>query len=776
MPDMKTHNSSKNLPKFWRFIWMFWMQPISLHYRLKAVEIDPEASFPSLLMPSDNRENNRQYLYYQTLLLGILMPSVVFFSLFLLQLQGFDINWNKVALGVAVGVALGVAVGVALEVALGVAFGVAEGVALGVALGVDALGVDAFGVDALGVAFGVALGVALGVAFGVAEGVALGVAVGVAFGVALGVAFGVAEGVAEGVALGVAFGAAVGVAGGVAFLLIYLRIWIYFFEFLYQIFAYFTQPLSRALAYSPLFWHELSYLPLPFLAKMIYVTAESDLHLSRRALEHCAMIPGQKRIGERCYIQLQSQELEQHFQQQNFEALATLTGNWLPNRSPGHDPSLQQFSQIGRYLHAYQVSLLNDQQLQHLHKAEQHVRGLRNHLLSKKSLWTPITRQPLKEWQTWIAAEIATVQAQADQQLPNPFRYGQPLSPEMGEEVFCGRDAIARKIEQLLVHQQQNVSIALLSPRRCGKSSLLKMLPSLLPDSIVVFYDLQDNTVDSVAGFFRTLAQQVLQQAYQDRAIKLPALPEGSAFEAGQHWFKILDQHLTQPLLICMDEFERLPALFPGTEQQLLQLMSLFRATIQNRRYVRLLVAGVAPFDELESLWNDHFINVQVIKMPHLDRHSSLALVQSPIAAFPTATLPKDVADYLFSRTQGQPYLLQAFAGTTVEHLNEHQLSTAHLDMLPAIEEEVLRRCNAYFRNIYFDAPPAAQQYLNDLSHPPCNKLNDQPNDKTIESIQLLELDPISQRWLQTRLLISAQGTLTMPIFARWIREFSQAF
>ena len=86
--------------------------------------------------------------------------------------------------------------------------------------------------------------------------------------------------------------------------------------------------------------------------------------------------------------------------------------------------------------------------------------------------------------------------------------------------------------------------------------------------------------------------------------------------------------------LISIDEFERLEDLFPGDRRDLLRLMGLFRATIQHRHRVRLLVSGVAPFEELGPLWNDHFINVRELRIGHLDRRASVDLLCKPIPEF----------------------------------------------------------------------------------------------------------------------------------------------
>lgn len=431
----------------------------------------------------------------------------------------------------------------------------------------------------------------------------------------------------------------------------------------------------------------------------------------------------------------------------------------MPGRSNENDETLRRISEIGRYLHAYQLAISPHHQLQHLTKAAHQLQGIHNYFLSRASDWSRTAATGLKHWQDWVATEQQSIQQQAKRVIVNPFCYGNPLTPELGCEVFRGRTAIAQQIEQLLADQQQSLSIALLAPRRCGKSSILKMLPVMLPGAIFVFYDLQDNPVDSIEGFFRSLVKRAQTQAYQDRGIKLPDLAPGTPFESGQLWLEQTDQYLQQPLLICIDEFERLPALFPGTQQQLLQLMGLFRATIQHRRHVRLLVSGAAPFDELEHLWDDHFINVQEIRFAHLDYRSSIELLRKPIDAFPASAIPETVAKAIFERTQGQPFLLQAFAGITIEHLNQAQLTVATLSMLDAIEEAVMIRCTTYFRDIYFKAPEPARQVLYALSHH-----------------QSCDIDRNSERWLRRRHLITEQQQLNIPVFGRWVRELSEAF
>ncbi|MCW5211494.1 hypothetical protein VU04_01115, partial [Desulfobulbus sp. TB] len=128
----------QQLPGFWHFCWMFWMQPILLYQRLRACGVDdPNARPWKQWFAEEGQRAKRCYLRYQMLQLMVLMPLVVLSGaailLYAAQFLGLPVDISALFLKVAYGVAVGVAVGVAYGVAVGVAFGVAVGVAYGVA-------------------------------------------------------------------------------------------------------------------------------------------------------------------------------------------------------------------------------------------------------------------------------------------------------------------------------------------------------------------------------------------------------------------------------------------------------------------------------------------------------------------------------------------------------------------------------------------------------------------------------------------------------------------
>jgi len=180
------------------------------------------------------------------------------------------------------------------------------------------------------------------------------------------------------------------------------------------------------------------------------------------------------------------------------------------------------------------------------------------------------------------------------------------------------------------------------------------------------------------------------------------------------------------------------------------KLLCLFRATIQHGRYLRLLVSGAAPFDELDIIWSDNFINVQELQIGFLQRDDALALLTKPIPNFPDTAIPLTVAKAIYERVNGQPYLLQLYGFLLVSHLNEQNQQTAHLEEVAMIEQQVLSQA----RNIINTAPETVQTALEALA------LGKTP-----------ELKPRYHRWLKRRYLLNDKNKLNIPVLGEWIKN-----
>lgn len=734
------NDARPRLPGYWHFAWMFFMQPVTLYDRLQAAGIEqPGISGWSYLRR--RRELTPAYGDYMKRLTVLLLLPVACLALVALINSIWPLQFPLK------GMAIFVVFSVVFSLVFGVVFGATRGVLLGVSIGAN-----------LGAMATVAGDVADGVAIGVAVGLAAAAWLGVGSGIAVGPALGVAGGVLFGVSLSPGFGVAGGVAAAVSVAAAVTHVFVYPLECLLQSVLYGAVGLSRArtLRYSPVLFHDLSCLPIAFLARHVVEAAETAPDLAGRVLEACAIAPGQRNNGRVALAELQARELRKLADALCFADALSLKGRWLPGKETD-SPLLRAFAEAARFLAAAQSTYLPHLAQQHLNQAEQGLNAIDNQRLQSREPLARFSPDTIAAYRRALVLLRERSTQAAAEMLPNPFITTNPISGDLhwGAQMFRGRETVVRQIEGLLAQQQTGTSLALIGPRRCGKSSLLNMFRRMLPDTQIVLFDLQDNPAATPAAFYRALAERARRQADQDRGLRLPAFPDGPPIEALRAWLDALEEFDAVPrFLICIDEFERLAALFPGEGQDLLQFMGLLRATIQHRRRVRLLVAGAAPFDELDKLWNDHFVNLREIRIGHLDRLTSIGLLTRPIDEFPAGTISVAVAEAIVTRTGGQPYLTQLYGSLLVDRLNDEKRKSAELADLEGVEDDVLDQASYYFRDVWSDLGPAAQAVV-----------------RSAAQGALAPLEGGLPRVLRRRQIVAESGELLVPVFGRWVRE-----
>ncbi|MBL8240682.1 MAG: hypothetical protein JNM66_24905 [Bryobacterales bacterium] len=506
---------------------------------------------------------------------------------------------------------------------------------------------------------------------------------------------------------------------------------------------------KQTLQWTPLNFHEMSFFPYPFLEHHLLLEANTNPQRTRDLLAACARSLAQQNIGKRVESQLRLKELVLLTNSKDFAAIAELRGAWLPTPADA-DPELLAFVEAARYAHAAETAFNPSHALQHLEKLAHQLDRLSNKTRPSSDVFSIL----LQALRSYHHQAIIKANAAAAGRLPNPFRAGNPLSTDEGPEVFRGRESAAREIEDILADSSRSASLQLLAPRRSGKTSLLKMLPQMLPDTLCVFFDLQAHPVSTVAAFWQKLAEQTVVQAKQTRRASIPPFPPGPPMEAAEKWLAQLDQLPSgHRVLLCIDESERLEDLFPGGRTEFLQLMGLFRATIQHRRRVRLLVSGAAPFSELDRIWDDSFISARQVRLPYLDRSTTVDLLTNPSADFPPDAIPAAVAEAVFQHTGGQPFLVQVYGYLLVKRCNDQNCQAATIHDFQALEEKVIEWAEAYFRDMYNAAPAPVREALDQLA----------------QGLPAT-LAPATRRWLNQRYLLTDQDRLAIPIFGSWLK------
>lgn len=763
--------SKLQLPGYWHFAWMFFMQPLTLHDQLKACGI-AKPDIAAWYWYVNRKQLAPSYLGYilRSLFVWVVVLILAFGGVLLLNgIFHIPLDVGKMAKGVAFGLALGVARGMVGGMVGGVANGVAFSITFAMVFGVP--GFLAYGMGA-GVTVGVVAGVGAGVAFGVAGSLAGGVAfrdagggvAGLIIGWVIAMAGSLTVGIVVGRQAGPVEGVVAGAVVGVAFFATYFRLLFFPVELACQLLARAVNaPNLSKYYFSPLLYHDMAYLAYPFLAQQIVSVAQHNLPLAQQLLRAASRSVGQKKAAAKALDELRAQEINAKLASRDFAEIAKLRGLWLPG--PDNDSSLlTTMAKAARFMLAGLGALSAHIRLQHFDAAARQLQAIENLLLTSQEPLARFLPPVLQTWREVLETARSEATAKAKTMLPNPFVAGTPLSPDMswGQAVFRGRETLIQQVESLLADQQNTTSIALIGPRRCGKSSLLNMLRVMLPDTIVVLFDLQSNPVDTPTAFYEALAHTAREQAQRSHRLQLPELvfttqngQQKSPIEALKQWLDQLEQFSTQHrILICIDEFERLETLFPDQNRELLQLMGLFRATIQHGRRVRLLVAGAAPFDELGTLWNDHFINLREMRLGFLDEETVVQLLTKPIDEFPPGAISAELAHEIYRHSRGQPFLTQVYGYALVETLNRSKRKSATLDDIEQIEPELLSSYTYYFRGIWQEVPPEGQAALTALAHG-----------------KPITLARETKRWLRRRMLVDDAGQLLVPLFGRWIRE-----
>ena len=435
------------LPGFWRFIWLFWMQPVTLHRLLRSLGVHPRESGWKLFRRRRSPSDNWWLVRSSQMCLITAVALVLTVGLFAAPVS--LIRWLAVLALILVGT------GVVVDVAFGMATlcGVGVGLsALGAAVGFAAPGASTVGKNAIGAA------------------------------ILLPVFWGVATGLLIGVNLGELLETEDRVSAIFAFPVALFRLPFYVLEIVGQAAARCWNSMTgrKSLRWVPVLHHELSYLPHPFLEGHLLAEADADPNLTRRVLDACSIAPGQRNTGPRVEASLRARELKRLSDANDFQALAELRGLWLPGVQ-GADGVLLSFSEAGRYLTAAQAAFNPHHQLKHLEGFAVQLNVIENQLRASRSAFTQRFDEPLEALRRAGQAMRTAATKEAAGLILNPFRTGSPLSAEEGPELFRGRETAVRDIEEIFSDATRAASLQLLAPRRAGKTSLLKMLPRLLP-------------------------------------------------------------------------------------------------------------------------------------------------------------------------------------------------------------------------------------------------------------------------------------------------------
>ncbi len=245
------------------------------------------------------------------------------------------------------------------------------------------------------------------------------------------------------------------------------------------------------------------------------------------------------------------------------------------------------------------------------------------------------------------------------QEVNNPYITGVPLTIH-NQDLFVGRSEIIKRLE-LLLKNQPSPPILLYGQRRIGKSSLLNLLPVLLPKNYkslrISFQGPIAFSVDH-SSFFCNLARNLTTVAHKQN-INLPKVKR----EDFQHdpsttfdeWLDEVETIIEDNIVLVFDEFEALEA--DGFKSGNLNknfILSIFRDMIQNRSCFKIIFAGLHQLTTFPE-WDDYFINAESVCLSYLTEEEAKQLIEKPIQINYTA----EAITYILYLTKNHPALLQ---------------------------------------------------------------------------------------------------------------------
>lgn len=319
------------------------------------------------------------------------------------------------------------------------------------------------------------------------------------------------------------------------------------------------------------------------------------------------------------------------------------------------------------------------------------VRELWTHREKYHDRFYPIAQQ----WKMIVADHLRQLNtiASTDGEIDNPYIINLPLTLE--QEIFVGRVEVAAQIERLLLNHR-HPPLLVYGQRRMGKTSLLKNLSRLLPESIIPLYvDLQGPATksDSYSGFLYNIARGIVDSAYEYRQLSLPTLTrealQSDPFTVFDEWLDEVEKWfgLKDTALLMLDEFETLDKAIMRGRYDEEDVLGMLRHMIQHRPRFRILLAGSHTLEEYQR-WSSYLINVEAVHLSYLTRHEAIQLIERPVPEFSLQYEPT-ARDRILELTRCHPFLIQLLCSELVALKNTQAVANRRIAQVNDVEAAI---------------------------------------------------------------------------------------
>lgn len=283
--------------------------------------------------------------------------------------------------------------------------------------------------------------------------------------------------------------------------------------------------------------------------------------------------------------------------------------------------------------------------------------------------------------------------------IRSPYIAGKPLGRR--NLMFYGRDQVFDFIRENVEMPLQQNHLALIGPRRIGKTSILRQLPTRLePSTLPVYINCQSLGIDpGMPAFFLRFSRQI-RRSLQTQNIDVsdlhtltkadlggaPSLAFSDIFLA-QLWRVLADRSL----VLCLDEFEELEGkvqrgrLDPGVFDFLHELM------LTQEKITSILV-GTRYLEELEGTSHEAASILELVafrRIEVLTPDLARQLIEEPVA-YSGMYYEEEAIERFQQATGGYPYLIQLLCGRLVNRRNEQKRNGMTLEDIEAVITKVV--------------------------------------------------------------------------------------
>jgi hypothetical protein len=242
----------------------------------------------------------------------------------------------------------------------------------------------------------------------------------------------------------------------------------------------------------------------------------------------------------------------------------------------------------------------------------------------------------------------------------NPYIAGAPVQEA---RMFFGREDVFSWIERSLAGKYVDHILVIHGQRRVGKTSVLKHLPSRLPDTYVTtFIDLQGRVSTTLSRFLWWLAREIAKSLAED-GIQLPR-PEREDFAQDSEYFE--NQFLTsleeklgdKNLLLTFDEFDTLTTT-AAQEGLALPFLAILKRLMEHEKLNFIFSIGSAgrKLENMQATYTAFFKQALYKKISFLNKEDAQDLIIQPVEGI--MDYDQAAVDYIFKITSGHPYFIQ---------------------------------------------------------------------------------------------------------------------